>query len=410
MSFNILHLSDLHFGLQGKVKMEDVLASFEMKMKEVSVSQPEWKPDFIIISGDISNEAEPIQFEKASSFLNSLQKIFFNKEVGRILCVSGNHDKKRHPDLLKVETIELLERLEGNCLGKFKAKDFKPNIDAFKKELFDKVSIKNDEKEKYSAELKAVFASAQSINVFCNNYFKSYCKFVKPYHSKVVDWIPIKIDNIIAAKYLVGVAHFKSEGVIFVLVNTAWLCENSQRDKGNLTLGDKTILELDNILEKINLDSKNVVITVMHHCPSSFQWGDIHDKKMEVNNFSLISKFSNIILSGHEHGAQVDKPDLIDNEVQLINTGTFYSSESNFSCSLYRIDPSRKTISIKSLIFNKNKYNPKGIWNENNDIKENFWLPGSEKLINELISLEGEKNVLINEKKKLSWLLSKTEN
>ncbi len=69
----IAHISDLHFGNNNK----SILDTFIIEMKRI-------KPDFIIVSGDLTQRAKSYQFREFRKFIDKIPfKIFF---------VPGNHD------------------------------------------------------------------------------------------------------------------------------------------------------------------------------------------------------------------------------------------------------------------------------------------------------------------------------
>lgn len=74
MSFRLLQISDLHFGTE----VEQVLTSLRQSIQDL-------KPSLVVVTGDITQRATQVQFQKAKSFLDSLSQF-------PILCCPGNHD------------------------------------------------------------------------------------------------------------------------------------------------------------------------------------------------------------------------------------------------------------------------------------------------------------------------------
>ena len=70
----IIHLSDLHFGTQ----IPGLVERLTDDIRTIN-------PDFIIVSGDVTQRAHVSQFLAAQSFFNDIGK-------EKILCVPGNHD------------------------------------------------------------------------------------------------------------------------------------------------------------------------------------------------------------------------------------------------------------------------------------------------------------------------------
>lgn len=69
----IIHISDLHFGTQDN-KIADIL------LKDIS----NYKPDLVVISGDLTQRAKSSQYEIASDFLAEIKCPY--------IAVPGNHD------------------------------------------------------------------------------------------------------------------------------------------------------------------------------------------------------------------------------------------------------------------------------------------------------------------------------
>lgn len=97
----MLHLSDLHFGRQFELAKEEVGGSLASlirgQLKAIQKQETAFSvdiPGLCIISGDLSQSATPVQFEKAREFIDSiatvLQELGANKPV--ILIAPGNHD------------------------------------------------------------------------------------------------------------------------------------------------------------------------------------------------------------------------------------------------------------------------------------------------------------------------------
>ncbi|MEJ7609151.1 MAG: metallophosphoesterase [Bryobacteraceae bacterium] len=73
MSRSIVHLSDLHFNKVDDALIEPLIAAVEAL-----------SPDFVAVSGDFTQHAYPIEFERAAELLKRLP--------GKHILVPGNHD------------------------------------------------------------------------------------------------------------------------------------------------------------------------------------------------------------------------------------------------------------------------------------------------------------------------------
>lgn len=69
----IIHISDLHFGRENILVVNDLLNDIEMT-----------KPDVVVISGDLTQRARREQFKKAAQFLEKISV--------PVVVVPGNHD------------------------------------------------------------------------------------------------------------------------------------------------------------------------------------------------------------------------------------------------------------------------------------------------------------------------------
>ena len=73
---NVLHISDIHFGPKH-------LPAVAAGVLELAVVR---RPDLVVISGDLTLRAKPVQFREARAFTDELARI------APVLAVPGNHD------------------------------------------------------------------------------------------------------------------------------------------------------------------------------------------------------------------------------------------------------------------------------------------------------------------------------
>jgi hypothetical protein len=370
----ILHISDMHFEKHVDKKINGIFKSF---LK--SVSELESKPHFIAITGDISQSGESDQFESAQSFLDNL---LVNSKCSNsmVLMVPGNHDK------FIIDNI-----------GKR-----------------DPEKVTKDEKEANAKKSKNIFSSDKNICEYVKTHFECYTDFFSKYSNvegctPVYRWYPLSTGKETDTEVpIVGVKYFYDYRTAFVLLNTAWLCEMiASEDKGKLTLGEN----IPRLLSETILDIKNeygpdvLVISLMHHHPSNFNWENLYDKPGKTNNLAYICEFSNLILSGHDHGLRISLPDFLKNKAQLFTSGTLYSKDSPFySASLISIDTGNLDVKVSSLEYICNEYNIK---NPSFRVEhlDSFTLIPPDLLVKRNIALEkeiSEKSAYIEE---LKWLL-----
>ena len=94
-SINVMHLSDIHCGVDDKklpkyrLERKQTIQAFHRDFDEIP---PEWKPDVIAISGDIGWTGCEEDYVKFQDFLQQLL-IESGLTMDDIVCCAGNHDK-----------------------------------------------------------------------------------------------------------------------------------------------------------------------------------------------------------------------------------------------------------------------------------------------------------------------------
>lgn len=112
MDFSILHLSDLHFGGNDQA---DLWA--EQLISDLTGELHCEKLDALVVSGDVSNKADPAEFAAGRRFLDTVSKAM-NVEPSGLVVVPGNHDLswkdgKKAYELKEREDLEDGELREG---------------------------------------------------------------------------------------------------------------------------------------------------------------------------------------------------------------------------------------------------------------------------------------------------------
>ena len=112
----ILHLSDLHFGVGAAsdidVKVDIDLASYESRhdIAKARIKALPRKPDYVIVSGDITIGARSAGFAAFNAFCSELIKEGALPPVDRFVVVPGNHDVARVPPF---EDFKEVDRWKG---------------------------------------------------------------------------------------------------------------------------------------------------------------------------------------------------------------------------------------------------------------------------------------------------------
>src|SRR5215471_368944 len=88
----ILHVSDLHFGRTVNPVRLRRGASEEAKLAlEAAVLAT--RPDFLIVTGDLSNGGRPDELAEAREYLgNLLDRLWVERQATRCIVIPGNHD------------------------------------------------------------------------------------------------------------------------------------------------------------------------------------------------------------------------------------------------------------------------------------------------------------------------------
>ena len=87
-----LHLSDLHIRQSDSWAQDVVLRSLRDDI--AAVCTPEWRPDFVFVTGDVAFSGDPKEYELAEKFLREILTITA-LPAERLLLVPGNHDIQR---------------------------------------------------------------------------------------------------------------------------------------------------------------------------------------------------------------------------------------------------------------------------------------------------------------------------
>ena len=100
---NILHLSDLHFGIEKAEKSKyrwrptskehwDMLHTLIETLLDRNLVPNEWQPDILAISGDIAWSGQEEEYAEFQKFLDKLLPVLRNNPEKKVLICPGNHD------------------------------------------------------------------------------------------------------------------------------------------------------------------------------------------------------------------------------------------------------------------------------------------------------------------------------
>lgn len=283
---NILHLSDLQFGIttdtSGKqeVAIKEREVVLEKKLLDyLRTNIPEkWMPNIIVASGDLAWSAEKEDYKKFSIWLKKLVKII-NIPLENVILCTGNHD------------------ISSNA-------------------------AMNNTKRIITSELahRELYEGAGKEDIYEN--FSEFISFCKGEVDSEVHITPL--NNILSdesgGRYLYGFRDILD--IRFNVLNTSWYCrdnkkkENSVPDKNNLWIGEGFVQDLQHNL----LDNDKFSVTVLHH---PFDWLNPEEGDDNADVKKCILKLSDVILCGHVH-TPVGEPTFEHNRTQIFQSGALW--------------------------------------------------------------------------------------
>jgi len=117
-----LHLSDLHFGDENETNAAKRKNTLRELIDTVAKLPDEWKPQSIVISGDIGYRGKADDYRIAKAWLNALlKKLDLSNED--IIPVPGNHDINLNQaatvavpgEHITADQLLNLDRINGSC-------------------------------------------------------------------------------------------------------------------------------------------------------------------------------------------------------------------------------------------------------------------------------------------------------
>lgn len=274
---NILHISDLHFGMESKAQ-STLYAQRNIALNSMLDTLVNWEHqiDLVVISGDITWQGKKSGYDEAHIWIECLLDKLNLTSEDLIIC-AGNHDIMRNKTIgmgLPVDANEADEWLKIE------------NIDNFERP------------------------------------FENFVEFCKRINIK-----PLEMEY--KTNYLIGQRQLK--GVNFIILNSSWFCRG-RNDARNLWLGlpHLQVLESNTALNK---NHEEITISVVHHPKEWFNESDQTTYNERPAAYRYLAERSDFILSGHTHGS-LEFPSKIANRAHVIVNGASYSGanyRNNFS-------------------------------------------------------------------------------
>lgn len=299
---NLLHLSDLHCIADAKHHFEGLGKKVANCLSESSYT----KPDFIVVSGDISNQNDKDGYIVAAELILDLMDAL-NIDEERVIITPGNHDINN-----KVAREVIADIIHAD--ERFKAPNTPLSFDDVDKAIGD--HIKNE-------------ATRNKI-LDCYKAYFSFCKRV--YKKRFSE--NNKVDLL---DFLVNTITFPEYGVKFSVLNSTWaaigkewLIPYAAKYKANSKwksvkkiyrflakclgvfkdlMRDDGALGVAYCMQKPFSDINLVNICVIHHAPKYFAtptFNGLLESAQEQTKFNLLDY--NLLLCGHDHISPVYNP------------------------------------------------------------------------------------------------------
>jgi tetratricopeptide (TPR) repeat protein/predicted MPP superfamily phosphohydrolase len=295
---NILHISDLHFGIENLEgiseadlnKRRTTLFKFKVNFKNFLKYNPEWKPDIIAITGDIGYAGKEQDYKLAQKWLEDLISALKLKPKNLIIC-PGNHDR--------------------NILGL--ERDYPKSI---------------EESDQYWYKFKE-----EKNDVRFNDFINFSKKFLTPLYLDGKD------------QYLAGTRIIN--GIRFLVLNSARYAFGGD-DKGKIFLGwpDVNLFEIENFLvDQDKFDSSIVTFLLFHHPREWFHDQTINEFKSHAATYNFLSSRCHIILNGHIHAEKIGEPLRIGKGAQIFSIGAIYLRQSYINnCAILKVKPNLRKV------------------------------------------------------------------
>ena len=308
---NILHLSDLHFGME---KTEKIPATAVDKrnltlselIKTLKNVDEKWLPDLVAVSGDIGWKGKREDYDKAKDWLTKELLPMLKLAPDKLVICPGNHDIDRE------ETFGM-----------------------------DPPSSTDDADEWLKLERNKNFSRP----------FEAFIDFCK----NMMGISPLEIGD--QSGNLTG--KIDLHGLRFVILNSAWFCRGDD-DPNNLWMGKPMLEKMaanNQLIDPDNYDvnASPVAIALFHHPHEWLNEAEYNTFGNRQNTLEYLSLRSHIILTGHVH-ARPAEPHRLFNRAWLVKGGASYAGstyQNHFS--ILRIDTKNRKFDRLTFEFDPGK-------------------------------------------------------
>ena len=288
---NLLHLSDLHFGYDKDATARDQRTqALDLLVKELRRLTAEWKPNILVISGDLTYQGRPSGYPELAEWLT--KKLFPATGLTAADCLvcPGNHDIDREAAFCLLDRTQDAKRADEILRPERLGRGFAAPFEAF---------------VKFAADLG----------------------------------IPAPLLHG-QPNYLAGVRELR--GLRFLCANSAWFCRDSNTDRGQLWLGLPQLQAMP-LMDPEAYDGAPVAVAVLHHPQEWLVNSDCVSYGDRPSAYGYLAARAHLILSGHTHGA-IERSTRCFDRARLIAGGAAYDNHqyrNNFS--ILKIDLKRRT-------------------------------------------------------------------
>jgi predicted MPP superfamily phosphohydrolase len=285
---NLLHLSDLHFGYDkdatARAQREE---SLDLLVKLVAALAPAWKPNILVISGDLTWQGKPSGYPELAEWLT--QKLFPATGLTPADCIvcPGNHDIDRD------EAFSLVARTQD-------------------------------------AKLADALLNPGRLATGFARPFEAFVKFAADFG------IPAP-----APGSLAGTRDIL--GLRFVCANSAWFCRDSATDHGRLWHGLPQLQSMQ-LMDPDDYDAAPVTVAVLHHPKAALADADRDAYGNRPDAYGYLAARVHVMLSGHTHGG-IKPATRYEGRAQSLAGGAAYDNHeyrNNFS--VLKIDPAARKV------------------------------------------------------------------
>jgi formylglycine-generating enzyme required for sulfatase activity len=289
---NLLHLSDLHFGYDkdatARAQRDEAL---DLLVKEVHRLPTDWKPQILVISGDLTWQGRASGYPELGGWLTNKLFPAAGLKAGDCVVCPGNHD---------------IDREAAACLER-RTQDATRADDLLRPER-----------------LSRGFALP----------FDAFVKFATDFGITA----PILQG---APNYLAGVVEL--HGLRFLCANSAWFCRDSATDRGALWLGLPQLQSMQ-LMNPDEYDAAPVTAAVVHHPQEWLANAEYVSWDNRPGTYCYLAARAHLILSGHTHGAVERSTRCFDRARLFVGGATYddHAYRNNFS--VLKMDPRNRTV------------------------------------------------------------------